>query len=146
MYSWGKTTAKKCTKKVRCTCKVVCLFVCFANWTYWIFGCFRWPRRLALHDIIYIFLQTIDIKLTKNLLLAQAKSVHSILWFVKIWQVSSCWKLMQHLETCLLIAEADRVLCHLVMVFFNPSLNCCLQTLFPLKSLSLSLKIHMDVP
>ena len=23
---------------------------------------------------------------------------------------------MQHLETCLLIAEADRVLCHLVMV------------------------------
>ena len=25
---------------------------------------------------------------------------------------------MQHLETCLLIAEADRVLCHLVM-FFN---------------------------
>ena len=24
-------------------------------------------------------------------------------------------KFMQHLETCLLIAEADRVLCHLVM-------------------------------
>ena len=24
---------------------------------------------------------------------------------------------MQHLETCLLIAEADRVLCHLVMLF-----------------------------
>ena len=25
---------------------------------------------------------------------------------------------MQYLETCLLIAEADRVLCHLVMVFY----------------------------
>ena len=40
---------------------------------------------------------------------------------VKIWQVSSCEKFMQHLETCLLIAEADRVLCHLGMfltVFF----------------------------
>ena len=40
---------------------------------------------------------------------------------VKIWQVSSCGKFMQRLETWLLIAEADRVLCHLVMfktVFF----------------------------
>ena len=36
-------------------------------------------------------------------------------WLVKIWQVSSCGKFMQRLETCLLIAEADRVLCHLVM-------------------------------
>ena len=36
-------------------------------------------------------------------------------WLVKIWQVSSCGKFMQLLETCLLIAEADRVLCHLVM-------------------------------
>ena len=44
-----------------------------------------------------------------------------MLWLVKIWQVSSCGKFMQHLETCLLIAEADRVLCHLGMfltVFF----------------------------
>ena len=38
-----------------------------------------------------------------------------MLWLVKIWQVGSCGKFMQHLETCLLIAEADRVLCHLVM-------------------------------
>ena len=38
-----------------------------------------------------------------------------MLWLVKIWQVSSCGKFMQRLETCLLIAEADRVLCHLVM-------------------------------
>ena len=36
-------------------------------------------------------------------------------WLVKIWQVSSCGKFMQLLETCLLIAEADTVLCHLVM-------------------------------
>ena len=46
-----------------------------------------------------------------------------MLWLVKIWQVSSCEKCMQNLlETCLLIAEADRVLCHLVMpltVFFH---------------------------
>ena len=44
-----------------------------------------------------------------------------MLWLVKIWQVSSCGKCMQHLESCLLIAEADRVLCHLEMfltVFF----------------------------
>ena len=40
----------------------------------------------------------------------------------KIWQVSSWGKFMQHLETCLLIAEIDRVLCHLVIfltVFFH---------------------------
>ena len=30
----------------------------------------------------------------------------------------SCGEFMQHLETCLLIAEADRVLCHLI---FKPS-------------------------
>ena len=38
-----------------------------------------------------------------------------MLWLVKIWQVSSCRKFMQHLETCLLIVKAVRVLCHLVM-------------------------------
>ena len=36
-------------------------------------------------------------------------------WLVKIWQVSSWGKFMQRLETCLLIAGADRGLCHLVM-------------------------------
>ena len=40
-----------------------------------------------------------------------------MLWLVKIWQVSSCGKFMQHLEACLLIAEADSVLCHLVLFF-----------------------------
>ena len=30
-----------------------------------------------------------------------------MLWLVKIWQVSTCGKCMQHLETCFLIAEAD---------------------------------------
>ena len=39
---------------------------------------------------------------------------HFSLRSVKIWQVSSCGKFMQHLENCLLIAEADRVLCHLM--------------------------------
>ena len=39
-----------------------------------------------------------------------------MLWLVKIWQVTSCGKFMQHLESCFLIAEADRVLYrHLVM-------------------------------
>ena len=38
-----------------------------------------------------------------------------MLWLVKIWQESSCGKLMHHLGTCLLIAEVDRVLCHVVM-------------------------------
>ena len=38
-----------------------------------------------------------------------------VFWLVKIWQVSSRRKFLQRLETCLLIAEADRVLCRLVM-------------------------------
>ena len=38
-----------------------------------------------------------------------------IFWLVKIWQVSLCGKFLQRLETCLLIAGAERVLCHLVM-------------------------------
>ena len=47
-----------------------------------------------------------------------------MLWLVKIWQVSSCGKFMQHLESCwiLLSAEADRVLCQVVMfltLFFD---------------------------
>ena len=45
-----------------------------------------------------------------------------VFWLVKIWQVSSRGKFLQRLETCSLIAEADRVLCHLVMfwtVFFH---------------------------
>ena len=39
-----------------------------------------------------------------------------MLWLVKIWQVSSCRKFTRYLETCLPMAEADRVLFrHLVM-------------------------------
>ena len=38
-----------------------------------------------------------------------------MLWLVKIWLVSSCGKFMQHLDTCSMIAEEHRVLCHLVM-------------------------------
>ena len=44
-----------------------------------------------------------------------------MLWLVKIWQVSSCGKFMQHLETVYLTPEADKLLCQLVMfltVFF----------------------------
>ena len=47
----------------------------------------------------------------------------SMLWLVKLGQVSPCGKFMQHLETCLPTAEADRISCrHLVMfltVFFH---------------------------
>ena len=42
-------------------------------------------------------------------------------WLVRSWQVCSCGKFMQHLETCLPIAETDRVLCNVVKlltVFF----------------------------
>ena len=47
-----------------------------------------------------------------------------MLWLVEIRQVSSCGKFMQHLESCwiLLSAEAERVLCQVVMfltVFFD---------------------------
>ena len=42
-----------------------------------------------------------------------------MLWLVKIWQVSSCGNFMQHLETCFLIAEADRVLCRYLVMFLN---------------------------
>ena len=42
-----------------------------------------------------------------------------MLWLVKIWQVSSCGKFMQHLETCLLWQlKLTGVFCQLVM-FFN---------------------------
>ena len=36
-------------------------------------------------------------------------SIYSMLWLVKIWQMSSCGKFMQHLETCFSIGEADSV-------------------------------------
>ena len=44
-------------------------------------------------------------------------------WLVKIWQVSSCWKFMQHLESCLLWQlKLTEFFCQLVMfltVFFH---------------------------
>ena len=46
----------------------------------------------------------------------------SMLWLVKIWQVSSCVRLMQHLESCLLWQLKLTVLSQLVMfltVFFH---------------------------
>ena len=72
------------------------------------------PVNITLFYILFVW--SIDVRLTKASLWAQAKSIHSMFWLVKIWQVSLCGKFMQHLETCLLIAEADRVLYHLVMV------------------------------
>ena len=59
----------------------------------------------------------------EDLLLSWTRVGHALrpifmLWLVKIWQVSSFGKFMQHLETCLLLtAEADRVLSQLVMFF-----------------------------
>ena len=45
-----------------------------------------------------------------------------LVWLVKNLKGEFMGKFMQHLETCLLIAEVDRVLCHLMMfltVFFH---------------------------
>ena len=46
-------------------------------------------------------------------------SSHSYLRLFKVWQVSisSRGQFMQHLETCLLIAEADSVLCRLISLY-----------------------------
>ena len=58
------------------------------------------------------------VELGLELCLAWSHSTsHFYLSLVKIWQVSSCGKFMQHPETCLLIAEADRDLCHLNMFY-----------------------------
>ena len=63
----------------------------------------------------------------EDLFLSWSRTGHALrplfmLWLVKIWQVSSCGKYMQHLESCLLWQlEADKVLCQLVVfltVFF----------------------------
>ena len=52
---------------------------------------------------------------------------------VKMRQVNGYWKFMEHLETCLLIAEAVRVLCHLMMV-----LNVFSHWIYKMKCSSLS--------
>ena len=72
----------------------------------------NWPRTRKFNGLLHSF--------TCFWLSPPQSRVHALrpifmLWLVKIWQASSCGKFMQHLETCLLIAEADRVLCHLVM-------------------------------
>ena len=41
-----------------------------------------------------------------------------MLWLVKIWQVSSCRKFMQHLETCYFDSWSWESLCQLMMSFF----------------------------
>ena len=40
---------------------------------------------------------------------------HALRPLFMLWLASSWGKFMQHLDTCLLIAEVDRVLCHLVI-------------------------------
>ena len=50
-----------------------------------------------------------------------------MLWLVKIWQVGSCGKFMQHLDNwsfVTLTAEADRVLCQLVVFLTVFSTGC----------------------
>ena len=103
-----KQRQRNVLKKVCCTCKVGFFFLEFLAVFVGV--------TLSITWFSILFLLTINIRLTKASLFAQAKSIHSMLWLVNIWQVSSCRKFIQHLETCLLIAEADRVLCHLVMV------------------------------
>ena len=64
----------------------------------------------------YIYMQGRQSLLTFLTVTRWSRSTSNFMfWLVKIWQVSSCGKFMQRLETCLLIAGADRVLCRLVM-------------------------------
>ena len=72
---------------------------------------------------------------TKNnwLCLAWSPSTsNSYLRLIKNWQVNSGGKFMQQVENCLLIAEANRVLCHLPMfltAFFSLDLQNEIQLL-----------------
>ena len=77
----------------------------------------NWPRTRKFSQFLQVGKAfALDVERDQRVTMV---SQISILWLVKIWQVSSCGKFMQHLETCFLrksmIAEADRVLCHLVM-------------------------------
>ena len=61
----------------------------------------NWPRK---RKFIQFFLK---VKAGEDLILPWSRVGHAlrpifILWLVKIWQVSSCEKIMQHLENCLL--------------------------------------------
>ena len=62
--------------------------------------------------------------LTKVTRWSRSTSNFFILWLVKIWQVSSCGKFMQHPETCLLW--------QLKLTEFCVNLWCFLNCLFPL--------------
>ena len=46
-----------------------------------------------------------------------------MLWLAKIWQVSSCRKFMQFMNTCLTIAEAYRILCHHLVIIWTVFLH-----------------------
>ena len=63
-----------------------------------------------------------------------------MLWLVKIWQVGSCGKFMQHLDSwsfVTLTAEADRVLCQLLMFLTVFSTGCAKWNSATIKSLLL---------
>ena len=67
----------------------------------------NWPRTRKLSQFLQIWKAvTFD---SPWLRVGHALCAIFMLWMVKIRQASSCGKFMQHLETCLLIAEADRV-------------------------------------
>ena len=71
----------------------------------------NWPRTRKFNRLLHPFdFPTIVTRWSRS-------TSNFMLWLVKIWQVSLCGKFMQHLEKCSLIAEADRVFCHLCDVF-----------------------------
>ena len=62
----------------------------------------NWPRRRKFSQFLQVGKAVaLDVERDQRVIMV---SQISILWLVKIWQVSSCGKFMQHLETCLLIA------------------------------------------
>ena len=73
----------------------------------------NWPRTRKFSQLLWA---------ERTVTFGHALRPIFMLWLVKIWLVSSCRKCMQHLETCLLIVEANSVLCQLVMfltIFFH---------------------------
>ena len=62
----------------------------------------NWPRTRKFSQFLQVGKAfALDVERDQRVTMV---SQISILWLVKIWQVSSCGKFMQHLETCLLIA------------------------------------------
>ena len=79
-----------------------------------------WPRTQKFSQFLQIWKAvTFDLPWSR---VGHALRPIFMLWLVKNLKGEFMGKFMQHLETCLLIAEVDRVLCHLMMfltVFFH---------------------------